>query len=111
MSLSLVALVFLGGDSAHAVRAGFLTLVLSEAGALAALAGLLLLGNAAGTWSLAGIAEAAAHMPPGIAWAGFLLTFFGFGVKTGILPVQHLDGRRLRSSPARGAAHLLQAPR
>ncbi|CAM5306576.1 MULTISPECIES: proton-conducting transporter transmembrane domain-containing protein [Alcaligenaceae] len=99
MSLSLVALVFLGGDSAHAVRAGFLTLVLSEAGALAALAGLLLLGNAAGTWSLAGIAEAAAHMPPGIAWAGFLLTFFGFGVKTGILPVNIWMGDGYAAAP------------
>ncbi|CAM5779527.1 proton-conducting transporter membrane subunit [Castellaniella caeni] len=69
------------------MRAGFLTLALSEAGALAALTGLLLLGHAAGSWSLADIARAAAHMPPAVAWAGFLLTFFGFGVKTGILPV------------------------
>lgn len=99
MSLSLVALVFLGGDSAHAVRAGFLTLALSEAGALAALAGLLLLGSAAGTWSLGGIALAAAHMPSTVAWAGFLLTFFGFGVKTGILPVNIWMGDGYAAAP------------
>lgn len=87
MSLALVALTFLGGDSPRATRAGFLTLALSEAGALAALAGLLILAAAARTTSLAGIAAAAAQLPSGVAWAGFLLTFFGFGVKTGILPV------------------------
>lgn len=87
MSLSLAALVFFGGRSEQGTRAGLMTLALSEAGALAALAGLLVLAASAGTASLAGIGAAAAHLPPGVVWAGFLLTFFGFGVKTGILPV------------------------
>lgn len=87
MSLSLAALVFLGGDSPHGVRAALVTLAFSEAGALAALAGLLVLAAAAGTSSLAGIAAAAPGLPPGALWAGFLLTFFGFGVKTGVVPV------------------------
>jgi hydrogenase-4 component B len=87
MSLSLVALVFLGSATPATARAGLVTLAFSEAGALAALAGLLVLSGAAGTLSLAGIATAVPHMPAGLAWAGFILTFFGFGVKTGILPV------------------------
>ncbi|MGH8320792.1 MAG: proton-conducting transporter membrane subunit [Gammaproteobacteria bacterium] len=87
MSLTLAALVFTGGHAARNARAGLLTLALSEAGALAALAGLLVLAAAAGTTSLAGIAAAAAHLPIGAVWAGFVLTFFGFGVKTGIVPV------------------------
>lgn len=87
MSLSLAALVFLGRPHATAPRAGLVTLAFSEAGALAALAGLLVLAASAGTTSLSGIAAAAPHLPAGALWAGFLLTFFGFGVKTAIIPV------------------------
>lgn len=87
MSLSLAALVFVGRGAQIEARAGLLTLAFSEAGALAALAGLLILAAAAGTTSLAGIGAAASTLPGGVAWAGFLLTFFGFGVKTGIIPV------------------------
>lgn len=87
MSLALAALVFLGGRSPRTTRAGLVTLAFSETGALAALAGLLVLAAAAHTLSLSGIAAAAPRLPRGVLWAGFLLTFFGFGVKTGILPV------------------------
>ncbi|MEJ2325331.1 MAG: proton-conducting transporter membrane subunit [Chromatiaceae bacterium] len=87
MSLALWALVTFDSRQQENVRAGYLTLALSEAGALAALAGLLVLAGAAGTWSLAGIAAAAPALSPGVIWAGFLLTFFGFGVKTGIVPM------------------------
>ena len=87
MSLALVALVFFGRGDAIELRAGLLTLAFSEAGALAALAGLLILAAAAGSPSLAAIGAAAPGMSHGMLWAGFLLTFFGFGVKTGIVPV------------------------
>jgi hydrogenase-4 component B len=87
MSLALWALVTFESRRRENVRAGYVMLALSEAGALAGLAGLLVLGAAADTWSLAGIAAAAPMLPPGVVWTGFLLTFFGFGVKTGIVPV------------------------
>lgn len=87
MSLCLATLVFLGRGEQIEKRAGLQTLAFSEAGALAALAGLLVLAGAAGTTSLAGIAAAASMLPTGVVWAGFLLTFFGFGVKTAIMPV------------------------
>lgn len=87
MSLALAALVFAGRRQAFETRSGLTTLAFSEAGALAALAGLLILAGAAGTFSLAGIAAAAPQLSPGVLWAGFLLTFFGFGVKTAIIPV------------------------
>ncbi len=100
MSLALAALVFLGGRSNRGVRAGLLTLALSEAGALAALAGLLVLAAGAGTASLAGIAAAAPRLPGGVLWTGFLLTFFGFGVKTGILPVNAWMSEGYAAAPA-----------
>lgn len=87
MSLALAALVFVGRGQTFETRAGLTTLAFSEAGALAALAGLLVMGGAAGTYSLAGIAAAVPQLPQGVLWAGFVLTFFGFGVKTAIIPV------------------------
>ena len=87
MSLALWGLITFDSRDKLKSRAGFVTLALSEGGALAALAGLLVLAAASGTTSLAGIADAAAALPHGVIWAGFLLTFFGFGVKTGIVPV------------------------
>ncbi|MGH8228830.1 MAG: proton-conducting transporter membrane subunit, partial [Steroidobacteraceae bacterium] len=87
MSLALATLVFLGRGRQVETRAGLLALAFSEAGALAALAGLLVMAGAAKTFSLAGIAAAAPHLSTGVMWAGFLLTFFGFGVKTAIMPV------------------------
>lgn len=87
MSLSLWALISFDVRHPGSVHAGLFTLALSEAGSLAALAGLMILATAAGSYNLADIAAAAPQMPAGAVWAGFLLTFFGFGVKTGILPV------------------------
>ena len=69
------------------VAAGLLTIALSEAGSLAGLVGLLLLAIAAGTPSLDGIANAAPTLPPAIATVACVLTFFGFGMKAGVIPL------------------------
>lgn len=87
MSLLLWALVSLDYRQFAQTRAGLFALALSEAGSLAALAGLLILAQAAGTYELSGIAASASRFSPWVAWTGFVLTFAGFGVKTGILPV------------------------
>ena len=87
MSLILWALISFNHYDSRRVHAAYVTFAFSEAGTLAALAGLLILAHGAGTLSLAGIAAAAGNLSPGILWSGFLLTFFGFGVKTGIVPV------------------------
>lgn len=67
--------------------AGLLTMALSETGSLAGLAGLLLLALAAGSPNLDAIAAAAHALPPAVVVAGCVLTFFGFGMKAGILPL------------------------
>ncbi|MGH8127678.1 MAG: proton-conducting transporter membrane subunit [Gammaproteobacteria bacterium] len=69
------------------VAAGLLTLALSETGSLAGLAGLLLLATAAGTPLLAGIAATVPSLSPGLVAAACVLTFFGFGMKAGIVPL------------------------
>jgi hydrogenase-4 component B len=100
MSLALWALVTFDVREASRVKAGYLTLALSEAGALAGLAGLLILAAAAGTSNLAAIGAAAGRLPQGVVWAGFLLTFFGFGVKTGIVPVNAWMSDGYAAAPA-----------
>ncbi len=67
--------------------AGLLTIALSEAGSLAGLVGLLLLAHAARSPSLDGINAAAPMLPPDIVATGCALTFFGFGMKAGVLPL------------------------
>lgn len=67
--------------------AGLLTIALSEAGSLAGLAGLLIVAIAARSPYLDGIAHAAPALPPTIVTAGCVLTFFGFGMKAGVIPL------------------------
>jgi hydrogenase-4 component B len=67
--------------------AGLLTVALSEAGSLAGLVGLLILALAAHDPSLDGIAAAAHALPHAVVVAGCVLTFFGFGMKAGVMPL------------------------
>ncbi len=85
--------------SAHR-NAGYLMLVISEAGALAAIAGLLLLGVHAGSLGFAEIKAAGSTVGGGIALAVFLLTFFGFGVKAGLVPVNFWLPRAYTAAPS-----------
>lgn len=86
-ALGIWALVGFETRQHEPVSAGLLTIALSEVGSLAGLAGLLLLALAAGNGSLDAIAAAAPTLPAGIVTAGCILTFFGFGMKAGVLPL------------------------
>jgi hydrogenase-4 component B len=68
-------------------EAGYLMLVMSEAGMVAAMLGLLLLAANAGSIDFADL-KAFAVKPIGVAvrWVVFLLAFFGFDVKAGLVP-------------------------
>ncbi len=68
-------------------RAGYLMLAAGEAGALAAALGLLMLAVNAGSLDFAGMKMSGPTLGMGARWAIFLLTFFGFGVKGGLVPV------------------------
>ncbi|HUK32423.1 MAG TPA: proton-conducting transporter membrane subunit, partial [Vicinamibacterales bacterium] len=99
MSVLSYLLVAFEDDIEEHRRAGYLMLAVSEAGFLAALIGLLLLGTAAGSLEFA-------HMRAGIGIGGgmrtmiFLLTFFGFGVKAGLVPVNLWLPRAYAAAPA-----------
>ncbi len=85
MSFLIFALVTLEGEPS-AGRAGYVMLAMSEAGTIAGLLGLLLLAGAAGGIDF-GALRGLAGLGGGLRWAVFLLTFFGFGVKAGLVPV------------------------
>ena len=86
-ALGIWALVGFETRHSQPVAAGLLTLALSEVGSLAGLAGLLMLAAAAGTSSLDGIATAAHGLPDSLVLATCVLTFFGFGMKAGVVPL------------------------
>lgn len=86
-ALSIWALIGFETRRDEPVAAGLLTMALSEVGSLAGLAGLLLLALAAGSPSLDAIASAAPALSPTVVVAGCVLTFFGFGMKAGVMPL------------------------
>ncbi|HUK22069.1 MAG TPA: proton-conducting transporter membrane subunit [Gemmatimonadales bacterium] len=87
MSIISYLLVGFEDENEQHGRAAYLMLGVSEAGALAAAFGLLLLAVHAGSLDFAALKSAAGTLSPGAQLAVFLLTFFGFGVKAGLVPV------------------------
>jgi len=73
-------------DEQH-IRAGYLMLAMGEAGTLAAAFALLLLvAAAAGHLEFSTLRTISQETGAGTRWAVFLLSFFGFGVKAGLVP-------------------------
>jgi hydrogenase-4 component B len=68
-------------------RAGYIMLAMSEAGFLCIVIAFLIVGEAASDFSFPALAAAAGQLSAGAIWAVFLLSFLGFGVKAGLVPV------------------------
>lgn len=77
---------------------GYLLLAMGEAGTLAAALGFLLLAVSAGSLDFGAIKSAPA-MDVELRWAVFLLSFFGFGVKAGLVPVNFWLPRAYAAAP------------
>jgi len=100
MSILCYLLVTFDHSVAAHRSAGYLMLVVGEAGALAAIAGLLLLGIHAGSLGFGEIKAAGGTIGAGAALAVFLLTFVGFGVKAGLVPVNFWLPRAYTAAPS-----------
>ncbi len=87
MSVLSYLLVSFESDNQQASHAAFVMLAMSEAGLIAALIALLLLANAAGSLDFATIQAAGPTVGMGLRVAVFLLSFVGFGVKAGLVPL------------------------
>jgi len=85
-------------ENGHA-GSGYLLLAMGEAGTLAAALGFLLLAVAAGSLDFGAIKLAGSNFSAGVQWAVFLLSFFGFGVKAGLVPVNFWLPRAYVAAP------------
>jgi hydrogenase-4 component B len=79
--------------------AGYIMLAMSEAGFLAVVIAFLILGRTAADLSFTALAAAATTLSPGALWGAFLLGFFGFGVKAGLVPVNFWLPRSYTAAP------------
>lgn len=76
-------------------NAGYIMLAMSEAGFIAVLIAFLIVGHGSVTTSFANLRGMGA-----VGWGVFILGFFGFGVKAGIVPVNFWLPRTYTASPA-----------
>ena len=86
MSILSYLLVNYKHEDEYNTQAGYMMLAMSEAGALAAALALLLLAGTSGKLDFASLKAASAGISETMRWAVFLLSFFGFGVKVGLVP-------------------------
>ena len=81
-------------------RAGYIMLAMSEAGFLAVVVAFLLLGRTASDLSFPALSAAGATLSSSGLWCVFLLGFFGFGVKAGLVPVNLWLPRSYTAAPS-----------
>jgi hydrogenase-4 component B len=87
MSIISYLLVNFESERQESAHAGYVMLAMSEAGTIAVAIAFLLIAGAAGTLEFAGWRAAGTSVSAEIGWAVFLLSFFGFAVKAGLVPV------------------------
>jgi len=79
--------------------AGYIMLAMSEAGFLAVVIAFLVLGRGAAGFSFSDLSAAAGSLSRPALWSVFLLGFFGFGVKAGLVPVNFWLPRSYTAAP------------
>jgi len=98
------ALITVRHDDPAADRAAELTLTLTKLGGGAALAGLVLLGVNAGSFSFEQLAITGPHLSPAIRGVCFALLLGGFAVKAALIPLQTWRPGAYRGADADSAA-------
>ena len=106
MSISSYMLVNFEHEREGTRQAGYLMLAMGEAGFIAVAIVFLLLAVRAGSWQFSELKAAAIGLGPVSRWIVFLLTFFGFGVKAGLVPVNAWLPRAHPAAPANVSAIL-----
>ncbi len=106
MSISSYLLVNFEHRRSGTSRAGFLMLAMGEAGFVAVTVALLILATRAGSGHFSDLSIAAVALRPLLRWTVFLLTFFGFAVKAGLVPVNAWLPRAHPAAPANVSAIL-----
>ncbi len=92
--------VFLLVNSGGKERPGYLMLAVGEAGTLAIMIALLLLAKNSETLCFYGLKASGMSMDPGVRWLVFALSFFGFGIKAGLIPFNFWIPRAYSATPS-----------
>jgi hydrogenase-4 component B len=87
MSIASYLLVNFEHEHEESSHAAYVMLAMSEAGSIAVMIAFMLIAAAAGKFDFAAIAAAPPAVGAGLGGAIFLLSFFGFAVKAGLVPV------------------------
>jgi hydrogenase-4 component B len=106
MSITSYLLVNFEHERDESSRAGYLMLAMGEAGFVAVAVTFLFLAAKAGSLEFSALKTAGAGLGPTARWLVFLLTFFGFGVKAGLVPVNTWLPRAHPAAPANVSAIL-----
>jgi hydrogenase-4 component B len=87
MSIASYLLVNYEFERAETSRAGYVMLAMSEGGTIAVAIAFLMIAGATGQLGFAALRAAAPAVADPLRWAIFLLSFFGFAVKAGLVPL------------------------
>ncbi len=99
MSLCAYAYILTDHRARKARHAAFVTLAVSELGFLALILAFIMSASPTGSMDLLSMSQVIMHFPIGYQVTIFLLGFFGFGVKSGVLPVQMWMPRAYEVTP------------
>jgi hydrogenase-4 component B len=106
MSISSYLLVNFENERDESSRAAFLMLAMGEVGFVAVVVAFLYLAANAGSLEFSALKAAGVSLGPAARWLVFLLTFFGFGIKAGLVPVNSWLPRAHPAAPANVSAIL-----
>jgi len=87
MSIASYLLVNYEFERPESSQAGYVMLAMSEGGTIAVAISFIMIAGAVGDLSFEGLRSAAPGVPDALRWAVFLLSFFGFAVKAGLVPL------------------------
>ena len=106
MSILSYLLVTFEHNRAETSRAAFLMLAMGEVGFMAVALALLFLGTKARTLEFSALKSAGIGLGAAARWILFVLTFFGFGIKAGLVPFNTWLPRAHPAAPANVSAIL-----
>jgi len=100
--MSILCYLLVNYEQSHKsdTRAGYLLLAMGEAGFLAVVVAFLILGRNSASWAFPSLAAASGALSRAASWGIFLLGFFGFGVKAGLVPVNFWLPRSYTAAPS-----------
>ena len=87
MSIASYLLVNYEFKRAESSRAGYVMLAMSEGGTIAVAIAFIIMAGASGELGFSALRTAASTIGDAMRWAVFLLSFFGFAVKAGLVPL------------------------